>query len=51
MSITADYYELRRAGQVICRGTYPNLGYTQEQLKDMAKYGMYLYRNGKRVKV
>jgi hypothetical protein len=44
-----DYYEIRRAGQVVCRGTYPNLGYSAERLKEMYRNGMYLYKNGKRV--
>jgi hypothetical protein len=45
-----DTYEIRRSGQVLCRGSAPNLGYSPEILKDMAKGGLYLYLNGKRVK-
>ena len=45
-----DTYEIRRSGQVVCKGSVPNLGYSPEILKDMAKGGLYLYRNGKRVK-
>ena len=46
-----DYYEIRRNGQVLCRGTVPNLGYSEERLKDMYREGTYLYKNGKRVKL
>ena len=45
-----DTYEIRRSGQVVCKGSVPNLGYSPEILKDMAKGGLYLYLNGKRVK-
>lgn len=45
-----DAYEIRRSGQVVCKGSVPNLGYSAETLKDMAKGGLYLYMNGKRVK-
>lgn len=46
-----DYYELRRGRDVLCRGTVPNLGYSPERLKEMARNGIYLYKNGKRVKL
>lgn len=46
-----DYYELRRGRDVLCRGTVPNLGYPPERLKEMARNGIYLYKNGKRVKL
>ena len=45
-----DTYEIRRSGQVVCKGSVPNLGYSPEILKDMAKGGLHLYLNGKRVK-
>lgn len=48
---SADLYELRRHGHVLCRGTLKNLGYSLEQLKDMAKNNIFLYMNGKRVKL
>ena len=44
-----DYYELRRGRDLLCRGTVPNLGYSPERLKEMARNGIYLYKNGKRV--
>lgn len=47
---SSDLFEIRRAGAVICFGHIPNLGYAPETLKDMARNGMHLYRNGKRVK-
>ena len=46
-----DYYEIRRGRDVLCRGTVPNLGYSPERLKEMARNGIYLYKNGKRVKL
>lgn len=45
------YYEIRRQGVTLCHGTYPNLGYSPERLKDMARHGMHLYCDGKRVKI
>ena len=45
-----DNYEIHRNGQILCHGTLPNLGYTAERLKDMSRNGLYLYKNGKRVK-
>lgn len=46
-----DLYEVRRAGQVLCQGSTENLGYSIETLKDMARNGLNLYKNGKRVKL
>lgn len=46
-----DQYEVRRNGQVLCHGTVHNLGYTAERLKEMSRNGIYLYKNGKRVKL
>lgn len=46
-----DYYEMRRGGETLCSGTVPNLGYPPEWIRDMAKAGIYLYKNGKRVKL
>jgi hypothetical protein len=46
-----DNYEIRRQGYVVCHGSVKNLGYSPELLKDMARNGLYLYINGKRVKV
>lgn len=46
-----DSYEIRRAGQVVCHGSVLNLGYSMEILKDMARNGLHLYKNGKRVKL
>lgn len=45
-----DYYELRRGKETLCSGTVPNLGYPAHWLRDLARNGVYLYRNGKRVK-
>lgn len=44
-------YEIRRSGAVICSGHIPNLGYPKEVLKDMARHGLHLYFDGKRVKL
>lgn len=48
---TRDYYEMRRGGEVLCGSTVPNLGYPAERIRDMARNGIYLYKNGKRVKL
>ena len=50
-SVTRDYYEMRRGGEVLCCSSVPNLGYPPEWIRDMARQGIYLYRNGKRVKL
>ena len=50
-SVTQDYYEMRRGGEVLCGSSVPNLGYPLEWLRDMARNGIHLYRNGKRVKL
>ena len=47
----SDWYEVRRVGEVLCGSTIPNLGYPIAWIKDMAKHGIYLYRNGKRVRL
>ena len=46
-----DYYEMRQGREVLCCGTIPNLGYPVEWLRDMARHGIYLYKNGNRVKL
>lgn len=46
----ADHYELRKGREVICRGTVKNLGYTNARLKEMAKEGIRLFKNGELVK-
>ena len=43
-------YEIRRAGQTVCFGSTPDLGYPTEMLKAMERAGHYLYCDGKRVK-
>ena len=43
-------YEIRRAGQVICSSSIPDLGYSKEALRDMERGGMHLYCDGKKVK-
>lgn len=47
----SDWYEVRRGGEILCGSTIPNLGYPIAWIKDMAKHGIYLYRNGKRVRM
>lgn len=42
-------YEIRSGGRVICSGHVEMLGYSKETLKDMARNGMHLSLNGKRV--
>ena len=49
--VIRDYYEMRRGREVLCGSIVPNLGYPDSWLKDMARNGIYLYKNGKRVKV
>ena len=44
-------FQIRHGGCVIFESGIHNLGYTPEQLKDMARAGYYLYRDGKRVKL
>lgn len=46
-----DWYEMRRGGEVLCCGASQNLGYPVHWLKDMARHGIYLYKNGKRVPI
>lgn len=46
-----DYYEMRLGREVLYGGTVKNLGYPPEWIRQMAKHGIYLYRNGKRVKL
>ena len=50
-SADKDYYELRRGRDTPCRGTVINLRYPPERIRDMARNGIYLYKNGKRVKL
>ena len=50
-SVGQDYYELRRGRETLCSGTVINLGYSPELIRDMARNGIYLYKNGKRVKI
>lgn len=47
---SAPLYELRRSGETLCRSSIPNLGYTPETLKNMARNGIHLYYDGKKVK-
>jgi len=49
-TIARDYYEIRRGKDVLCTGDVPNLGYPAAVIREMARNGMYLYKNGKRVK-
>ena len=37
--------------ELLCPGTVINLGYSPERIRDMARNGIYLYKNGKRVKL
>ena len=50
-NVSIDYYEMRRGQDVLCTGTVPNLGYPLSWLREMARNGIYLYKNGKRVKL
>lgn len=45
-----DVYSIRRSGVDVCVSSVPNCGYKPETLRDMAKAGLYLYKNGKKVK-
>ena len=49
--VAKDYYELRRGRELLCSGTVINLGYSSELIRGMARNGIYLYKNGKRVKL
>ena len=43
-------WQLRRSGATVARSSIPNLGYPPHILKDMARHGIHLYHNGKKVK-
>lgn len=43
-------YEIRRSGTVILRSSIVDCGYTGQTLKDMARAGLHLYCDGKKVK-
>lgn len=45
-----DFWEIRQSGEVVCAGPVPFLGYPSHALLDMYDHGLYLYKNGKRVK-
>ncbi|MGM9586271.1 MAG: hypothetical protein ACI3VA_02125 [Candidatus Limivicinus sp.] len=49
--VTPDCYETRQSGRVLCNGHALNLGYSPACLRDMARHGIHLYKNGKRVKL
>lgn len=44
-------FQIRKGGAVICESHIPNLGYSAATLKEMARAGFHLYRDGKRVKL
>ena len=46
-----DLYEIRGPGDIGETSRIPFLGHSLAKLKDMARYGYTLYRNGKRVKL
>lgn len=48
---TTDRYEIRRDRVILCTSTVPNLGYSPDTLRDMERHGLYLYCNGKRLKL
>lgn len=43
-------YTIRRGTVTLCSSALPNCGYPASVLKDMSRAGMYLYRDGKRMK-
>lgn len=43
-------WQIRKGKEVLCEGHIKNLGYKPETIKEMAKVGLYLYKDGKRVK-
>ena len=45
-----DVYSIRRSGVDVCVSSVPNCGYTPETLRSMKAAGLYLYKNGKKVK-
>lgn len=47
---THDFWEVRRGREVLCAGPIPFLGYPSHILLDMYANGLYLYKNGKRVR-
>lgn len=49
--VANDYYEMCRGRETLCRGTVIDLGYSPELIRNMARNGIYLYKNGKRVKL
>ena len=46
-----DYWEMRMGREVLCGSTVPNLGYPPDWIKDMARNGIHLYKNGKKVRL
>lgn len=51
LKTTEDVFEIRGPGGIGEISHVPFCGHTLAILKDMAKYGYVLYRNGKRVKL
>lgn len=45
-----DHWELRKGGKTIVYSSLKNCGYPASDLRAMQRDGIYLYRNGERVK-
>ena len=43
-------WQIRRSGAILARSPVPYLGYPPHTLRDMARHGLHLYCNGKKVK-
>lgn len=44
-------YQIRQGGKVLCESSVKNLGYSPATLRNMAKAGLFLYKDGKKVKL
>lgn len=44
-------YSIRKEGRIYAQSDTPNCGYSSQLLRQMAKAGYYLYKDGKRVKI
>ena len=47
---STDVYSIRKSGEDVVSSSIPNCGYTPETLRAMKAAGLYLYKNGKKVK-
>lgn len=48
--MSSSEWQIRRSGMILARSPVPYLGYPPHVLRDMARNGLQLYCNGKKVK-